>query len=601
MRATSAALATMDLLDTGGEPDVLPSLSPANDSWPHPAGGPVLNGDGYATQLVEQQAAVPEHRSPQLEADVEPELREDGFVRPVRATENAGRASPAPEREDRAVASKPTDRGRKRASAPRQDAPKGADGFECLQIEHEGALVRIDATLWGTSWLQRLRDVFAYLHLKGSMPPAAVVVKGVPLTPNLSALLHRNFWGAQACASRSTVVDVHDLTREKVVRMSLQTWYRIRNGKSPGQPELAADLSMTEWRAIAHERNKVLYLSAFEAQTHAPNIAKEFNAVADALCMVGDLPKAATWEQNFGPIIMDADSGASSGWHCDGTASSDGFSNAGDVNAVHWHIKGRKRWQVYAPGANGAVRSALSTHAEAVTRNSFRNFIFPQEVEDDIRAQGWERVDFETAGGDLVLVGKYTWHSVDTLEKSISVTADRVLRDQLDLLPATLKSCADKPLLPSKWAVNRLAAMLAGQILYLRPKQEEHELALAQLKDARAMLDALEADELRDEESARDVRADGQADDWHCVSCDRPHSAVRYCHVCSAEVYNRYFECTDEECELEWCPACVPAPHVTGEGGHVHAPKLRLLHWTVQELKEQRKAVEKALNSHRDK
>lgn len=41
-----------------------------------------------------------------------------------------------------------------------------------------------------------------------------------------------------------------------------------------------------------------------------------------------------------------------------------------------------------------------------------------------------------------------------------------------------------------------------------------------------------------------------------CVSCDRPHARLRYCHACGAEVYNLLFVCDEPECAFEACGAC---------------------------------------------
>ena len=41
-----------------------------------------------------------------------------------------------------------------------------------------------------------------------------------------------------------------------------------------------------------------------------------------------------------------------------------------------------------------------------------------------------------------------------------------------------------------------------------------------------------------------------------CVSCERPHSRLRYCHSCGCELFNAFFECAQEECPWEACAAC---------------------------------------------
>jgi hypothetical protein len=41
-----------------------------------------------------------------------------------------------------------------------------------------------------------------------------------------------------------------------------------------------------------------------------------------------------------------------------------------------------------------------------------------------------------------------------------------------------------------------------------------------------------------------------------CVSCDRPHAQLRYCHACGGEIFNVVYVCASEECPFEACGAC---------------------------------------------
>jgi hypothetical protein len=59
----------------------------------------------------------------------------------------------------------------------------------------------------------------------------------------------------------------------------------------------------------------------------------------------------------------------------------------------------------------------------------------------------------ESCGGDVVLLGKHVWHTVDTLEASVSLASDRLLSDQLGVLATTLRSLDGRPLIASKWCV----------------------------------------------------------------------------------------------------------------------------------------------------
>ncbi len=54
----------------------------------------------------------------------------------------------------------------------------------------------------------------------------------------------------------------------------------------------------------------------------------------------------------------------------------------------------------------------------------------------------------------MVLLGKHVWHTVDTLEASVSLAADRLLTDQLADLAATVQRFDGRPLMPAKWCVH---------------------------------------------------------------------------------------------------------------------------------------------------
>jgi hypothetical protein len=51
-----------------------------------------------------------------------------------------------------------------------------------------------------------------------------------------------------------------------------------------------------------------------------------------------------------------------------------------------------------------------------------------------------------------------------------------------------------------------------------------------------------------------------------CVSCERPHARLRYCHACGTEIFNVFFECEAEECPFEMCGACGTSHFAAGSG-----------------------------------
>ena len=83
-----------------------------------------------------------------------------------------------------------------------------------------------------------------------------------------------------------------------------------------------------------------------------------------------------------------------------------------------------------------------------------------------------------------------------------------------------------------------------------------------------------------------------------CVSCDRLHSRLRYCHVCGCELFNAFFECTDEDCPWEACAACCEhRPWRAGAAGgacaHV-ALRSHLLHCPTAEVAALLQSVKRA-------
>ncbi len=184
---------------------------------------------------------------------------------------------------------------------------------------------------------------------------------------------------------------VHDLcaTRHRELHMPLSSWAALCRhraavqpaaGDGPGEPPPAPPgVPQAHWRALlgADGLRSTLYLSAFETQRHAPELATAFNALAGTVCMLRYVPGA---HENVGPILMAAEAGASSGWcaattpaaaaaaadapppacrHRDGTRVLDARFRGGDVNAFHAHVQGHKRWLLYPPRVTAAVAEAL--------------------------------------------------------------------------------------------------------------------------------------------------------------------------------------------------------------------------------------------------
>ena len=67
-----------------------------------------------------------------------------------------------------------------------------------------------------------------------------------------------------------------------------------------------------------------------------------------------------------------------------------------------------------------------------------------------------------------------------------------------------------------------------------------------------------------------------------CVSCERPHARLRYCHGCGCELFNAFYECTEEDCPWEACAACTKQR----EGGACAHATLRphLLHQAAADM-----------------
>ena len=68
-----------------------------------------------------------------------------------------------------------------------------------------------------------------------------------------------------------------------------------------------------------------------------------------------------------------------------------------------------------------------------------------------------------------------------------------------------------------------------------------------------------------------------------CVSCDRPHAPLRYCHGCCAELFNAFVECAEEDCPWEACGACHASSRAAGGNACTHASaRAHYLHHTPE-------------------
>lgn len=129
--------------------------------------------------------------------------------------------------------------------------------------------------------------------------------------------------GRDALAARcggNTHATVHDLDATRgqsaTLHLSLSLWaelcrYRAAEARtSAAPPSPPAGVGKAQWTAVLSGAHR-LYLSAFEAQVHAPELAASFNSLVEPVCTLRHVPGA---HDNLGPIIMHADAGASSGW-----------------------------------------------------------------------------------------------------------------------------------------------------------------------------------------------------------------------------------------------------------------------------------------------
>ena len=136
---------------------------------------------------------------------------------------------------------------------------------------------------------------------------------------------------ADRCGGDTRIL-VHDLDAppsKRELGMMLSTWAALRarraGASAPADeaPPAPRGVAKAHWAALLAGEH-ALYLSAFEMPTHAPEIATAFDAIAGAVCMLRHVPGA---HENVGPIVMDADKGASSGWCVGYTALERGMSS----------------------------------------------------------------------------------------------------------------------------------------------------------------------------------------------------------------------------------------------------------------------------------
>ena len=81
-----------------------------------------------------------------------------------------------------------------------------------------------------------------------------------------------------------------------------------------------------------------------------------------------------------------------------------------------------------------------------------------------------------------------------------------------------------------------------------------------------------------------------------CVSCERPHSRLRYCHACGCELLNAFFECRDEDCPWEACGACCTDDRASPACAHT-ALQSHLLHRTPEQMAALLRRVKEAAES----
>jgi len=298
-----------------------------------------------------------------------------------------------------------------------------------------------------------------------------------------------------------------------------------------------------DWQAMVSGQRR-LYLSAFETQSSLPEVATAFNALAGPACLLRFLPGT---RENVGPILMAADAGAMSGWHCDGTRLVGHAFKAGDVNAFHLHLVGHKRWRLFPPRHSAAVAAGM----DAAPQNAFGNQELSGDAARALAAADVTPLVLDSLGGDCVLLAKGVWHDVETLESSLSLASDRLFADQLAELAHLLPLLDGLPLLPAKWAVREcLAAGAAG----LLGDPAASPVAADILGECAAFLRAqLAVEPLL---GTDDLTSVFSAQPPVCVTCDRPHECIRFCHACRTEIFGVFAECQREDCPWEACGVC---------------------------------------------
>jgi hypothetical protein len=304
-------------------------------------------------------------------------------------------------------------------------------------------------------------------------------------------------------------------------------------------------------------------------------VAAAFNCLAAAACLTRFLPASAGVDEHLGPILMAAEAGACSGWHRDGTRVRGAAFRAGDVNAFHALLAGAKTWRLYAPRHSDSVARALR-HAQ---KNAFGNLDMPAGAAAALEAQGVRSVEIEARPGDVVITAKRVWHAVWTTQASLSLASDRLLPDQLPELAAALSSFDGKPLIPAKWAVCEAAASLSAAVLHGTAPSGELASMRATLRGAAAFLEAQVAAEAAVQPGSKVYATRPPA----CVSCERPHSRLRYCHACGCELFDAFFECRNPDCPWEACGACCTANRADPACAHASLES-HLLHRSVDDI-----------------
>jgi hypothetical protein len=169
----------------------------------------------------------------------------------------------------------------------------------------------------GAAWAERAAAAFNAAHAASGVWPAAVLVRNATFPGRaLDVLTRANVWDvlADRCGG-DTSVAVHDLDAQRELHMPLAAWAALCRHRAAGAapevlPHAPPGVGKQHWAALL-SGSHVLYLSAFEAQTHAPEVAAAFNALAGTACLLRHVPYTV---ENLGPIVMAADAGASSGW-----------------------------------------------------------------------------------------------------------------------------------------------------------------------------------------------------------------------------------------------------------------------------------------------